>query len=324
MILMVDLLERCGPSLPALVISSRTACLLLSLTAGVAAAADLKGQDVPPLVTWEDINRPAPNHDARLFYGPDSLTFGDLRLPPAVERPPLVIVIHGGCWRAENDLVHASHLSAALRDAGIATWTLEYRRVGNPGGGWPGTFRDVIAGANYVLDLAQTYNLDTNRVVLLGHSAGGHLALWMAAHAARRGDETDFPAIRIPIKSVISLAGITDLETFSEGTAYCNASVPPLMGGSPQQVPERYRQASPVQMRGPAVPVLLVHGAKDPYVPIAQLERYREAARAFDQPPSVRVLEDAGHFDLIAPFSPIGRDVVRLIDSVLRSNRVPQ
>src|SRR5436190_1546962 len=99
-----------------------------------------------------------PPADARLRYGPEPLHFGDLRLPKGDGPHPVVVVLHGGFWRAAYGLEHIGHLCAALTGAGMATWSIEYRRIGNPGGGWPGTFQDVALAAKYVRELAPTYN----------------------------------------------------------------------------------------------------------------------------------------------------------------------
>src|SRR5437879_4138257 len=115
-----------------------------------------------------DIPAPA---DFRLRYGADANQFGDLRIPKGKPPHPAVMMIHGGFWRAKYDLTHAGHLCAALAKAGVATWNLEYRRVGNPGGGWPGTFADVLSGYRYLTELAAKYKLDLARSVLMGHSA---------------------------------------------------------------------------------------------------------------------------------------------------------
>jgi acetyl esterase/lipase len=172
-------------------------------------------------VTWEEIsNLPAPPADRRISYGSDPLNFGDLRLPRGPGPHPEAVVVHGGCWRSENDLRHASHLSAALTRAGVATWTIEYRRVGDEGGGWPGTFQDVARGADYVRALARRFPLDLSRVILVGHSAGGQLALWLAARRNLPRRSPLFSADPIRVRGVVSLAGVTDLRGFGVGAAY--------------------------------------------------------------------------------------------------------
>src|SRR5438132_9320670 len=117
----------------------------------------------------------------RIAYGPDRFQFGDLRLPSGSGPRPVAIVIHGGFWREKYDLEYIVPVCEALTAAGVVTWNLEYRRIGNAGGGWPGTFEDVAAGADHLHSLAHEFNLDLNRVIAIGHSAGGHLAFWLAS-----------------------------------------------------------------------------------------------------------------------------------------------
>lgn len=241
--------------------------------------------------------------------------FGDLRLPRGPGRHPVFMVIHGGCWSAEFDLVHVSHLGEALRGMGFAVWTPEYRRVGDPGGGWPGTFEDVVAGANHVAEIADDFRLDLERVFVLGHSAGGHLALWLADHANGPDDYLEMRPLGIRLRAVFSLAGITDLRTYGVGDGDCNRGVGALLGGTPGEVPRRYAAASPSERVRPGVPALLIHGAQDSIVPISQSESYVATAEAAGQRAGLHVLEAAGHFDLIAPFSPVWPEVADWIVS---------
>ena len=125
-------------------------------------------------------------------------------------------MIHGGFWRARYDLEHIGHLCQALAGAGVATWSVEYRRVGDRGGGWPGTFRDVERGARYLFEIASEYGIDPGRVIVLGHSAGGHLALWLAG--------------RLPLLAVVALAGIPDLRQ-AWGLRLSDRAVEGLLGG---------------------------------------------------------------------------------------------
>ena len=270
------------------------ACLLLPVSCAHAPP--------PAVITWNKIAAmPVPPADHRIAYGNDSLQFGELRLPDGPGAHPVVIVIHGGCWRAEYDVKHVGPLSAALTANGIATWTPEYRRIGNDGGGWPGTFEDVARGADFVRELASRYPLDLKRVVTLGHSAGGHLALWLAARKNLPRASVLYSADPLPVSGVVSLAGITDLRAYSAGAGYCNASAVLLMGGAPDSVSDRYAQASPIELLPLGVPVSLVHGSLDKVVPAEQSREFssRAAARG-DQVRFVNV-EGAGHFDLISP-----------------------
>ena len=289
--------------------------LILSATVGCAACAHPRSY---PLVSWEDVStRAMPPAAFRVAYGDDELQFGDLRLPDGTGPFPLAVVIHGGCWRAENDLTHISHLSAALARIGIATWTIEYRRIGDVGGGWTGTFEDVAAGTDYVRLLAQRFPVDVDRVALLGHSAGGHLALWLAGRQNIRAGDLLPSAGPLVLRGVVSLAGISDLRAFSVGSAYCNTSVPPLLGGTADEVPDRYRQASPIELLPLRVPQRLLHGALDPYVPVEQSRTFAAKARRLGDDVELTVIDRTGHFDLIAPWSPAWATVRQAMWSLL-------
>ncbi|MEO5618772.1 MAG: alpha/beta hydrolase [Candidatus Eisenbacteria bacterium] len=288
------------------------------LVTGIALWASCAHSPPPAVVTWKQIAAmPVPPADHRIAYGTDSLQFGELRLPAGAGPHPVAIVIHGGCWRSDYDLQHICNLSAALTRRGIATWTLEYRRIGNEGGGWPGTFKDVARGADHVRELAAEYPLDLSRVVTVGHSAGGHLALWLAARRNLAAGGALYTADPLRLRGVVSLSGITDLRVYGRDSTYCNASVPLLLGGSPEEVPDRYEQASPIEMLPLGVPVRLVHGTADKVVPIEQSHEFGRRASARGDDARYVAVEGAGHFDLIAPTSgawtAVEREVVELL-----------
>ena len=238
-------------------------------------------------------SRPA---DARLTYGSAPEQFGELRLPAGPGPHPVVVLIHGGCWRAEYDLLHLAPLATALVNDGWAVWAIEYRRVGSPGGGWPGTFQDVGAAIDHLRTLAQSQALDLSRIVAVGHSAGGHLALWSAARGSLpRDSPIASPDPLIP-HGVVALAGITDLTAYASPSG-CGSAVVPLLGGDAKAMGERYAQASPV-ITVPTVPLQLVVGTADAVVPRTQAEAL---TRVVGSRATVRLVEGAGHFDLIAP-----------------------
>jgi acetyl esterase/lipase len=226
---------------------------------------------------------PAPKPDARLAWGKLTSQFGDLRMPKGKGPFPVVICIHGGYWRAAYDLTYAGHMCAALTQAGYATWNLEYRRLGESGGGWPGTMDDVLAGAQYIPKLASKYNLDLNRVVATGHSAGGQLALWLAAQ-------------NIGLRGVTALAGVCDLRRAWE-LKLSDTVVEQLLGGTPKQVPKRYDTASPIERLPMKTPQRLVHGTADDIVPFEMSERFARQSRNG----KLIKLERAGHFQLVDP-----------------------
>jgi acetyl esterase/lipase len=164
-----------------------------------------------PILTVADyLQLPSIAATARYAYGPDPEQFGDLYLPDTGDNHPLIVLIHGGCWRAQYGLAQLGRFCETFAALGVAVWSLEYRRLGN-GGGWPHTFLDVAAGADYVRVLANQHALDLDRVVAVGHSAGGHLALWLAT---RHSLPTNSPLATpkpLPLRGVVALAGIPDL-----------------------------------------------------------------------------------------------------------------
>jgi dipeptidyl aminopeptidase/acylaminoacyl peptidase len=238
----------------------------------------------------EILTLPPPPYDRKIAYGPDPFHFGYLRLPKSKGPHPVVVVIHGGFWRAAFDLEHSGHLCQALTSAGMATWSLEYRRIGHPGGGWPGTCQDVLLGASQVASFAPQYGLDASRMLAIGHSAGGHLALWLASKMRLRG--------------VVSLAGVADLRRAYE-LKLSNTVVRDFMGGaSPDEAPDEYRKASPIEHLPLKIPVRLIHGDADDVVPIEISQRYEAAAlEAGGQSTKLVTLPGANHFPVIDPRS---------------------
>jgi acetyl esterase/lipase len=230
-----------------------------------------------------------PPADQRLHYGSDPNQFADLRRPTGKGPHPVAVFLHGGFWRAKYDLAHAGHVCAALTAAGIATWNLEYRRLGNAGGGWPGTFEDITNGFRFVSQIAKRFALALDRLLVMGHSAGGQLAFALAAHQ---------PSIR----RAVSLAGVLDLRRAWELHLSHDAAAE-FLGGSPQQVPEHYHEASPLELPLSHADQVLVHGAEDDIVPVSFSRTYFDIKTKRGEKVDLLEHPKAGHFDLIDPRS---------------------
>ena len=239
--------------------------------------------------------------DALLKYGDGEFQFGALHLPTGDGPHPVAVLLHGGCWLAKRSLDYILPMAAALADQGYAVWTPEYRRIGNPGGGWPGTFLDAGAAADHVRELANSYPLDLGRVVALGHSAGGHLALWLAGRPFIQESSPLWRAGSLPLAGVISLGGITDLADYHEVGNDCSKSVALLMGGLPVDLPDRYAAGNPAALLPSFTPTRLIHGSLDAIVPMAQPVGYARAACAANDDNRLVVITGGGHFDVVSP-----------------------
>jgi acetyl esterase/lipase len=222
-------------------------------------------------------------------YGAGPSQVGDLHTPSAAEGWPVAVVLHGGFWRERYDRTLMEPLCADLAAWGWAAWNLEYRRVGG-GGGWPSTFDDVAAGIDHLAALGAP--LDLTRVITVGHSAGGHLALW-AASRERPG---------VAVTGAVGQAAVTDLAAAAR-LGLSNGAAEALLGGPPDQVPERYAATSPAQRLPLGVPLLLVHGACDETVPVALSRDFQRAAAAAGDTCDLAIREHDGHFEHIDPAS---------------------
>jgi acetyl esterase/lipase len=237
----------------------------------------------------------------KIPYGADASQFGDLHLPSGQARLPVVVVVHGGYWGASYGKELGTPLAKALAAQGFAAWNIEYRRIGI-GGGWPGTFTDVAAAMDALSDKvndAAGGRLDLSRVVVLGHSAGGHIAAWLSArHRLTAGQVGASPKVR-PV-AYVAQAGVLDLVSGFD-KALGDGAVGRLMGGSPTEVAARYAVGSPYALLPYGIPGTLVHGLDDDVVPIEQSDHFAaQATRLGDKVTEVR-LPGVDHFMLIDP-----------------------
>jgi acetyl esterase/lipase len=230
-------------------------------------------------------------------YGPDASQVADLHLPAGAGPWPVAVVLHGGFWRDRYDRTLMDGLCADLARGGWAAWNLEYRRVGG-GGGWPATFDDVDAGIDHLATLPAP--LDLRRTVAIGHSAGGHLALW-AASREQAG---------VPLAAAVGQAAVSHLARASR-LGLSGGAADELLGGPPGRVPERYAAASPIERVPLRVPSLLVHGGRDDTVPASFSRDFHGAAiAAGDECELVERPED-GHFEHIDPATEAWATVTR-------------
>ena len=227
--------------------------------------------------------------DARVVYGPEPQQYGDLRVPNRDEPFPLALVLHGGYWQATYNLIHTGHMCEALRDAGIASWNVEYRRVGDPGGEWPAAAEDLELALAYVERLPFAHD---GRTVLVGHSAGGQLALW----AARR---TGLP--------VVALAPVSDVRDAVERRG-------PESAPGRFMVREHFADGSPVELLPLGARQIVVHGTADDSVPYEMSLRYVDAARGEAE---LVTLDDVGHFEPIDPQAPAFAETLAAVERLL-------
>ncbi|MBL8519373.1 MAG: alpha/beta hydrolase [Betaproteobacteria bacterium] len=257
------------------------------------------------LLSWKDIlQRPALKADHRVPYGPQPQHFGDLWLPSGAGPHPVVILVHGGCWLAEYPGVELTHfLADGLRRAGYAVWEIEYRRLGHPGAEYPGMFLDVADATDQLRKLAVPHALDLSRVVATGHSAGGHLALWLAARAQLPQGSPLTRAHPLPVHAVVGIAAITDIEVFATAGAHaCGADTVSRLVDVPKRGKAAYADTSPMTLIIP-VRQWLVQGRADRLVLPHLGHAYAEAKRKRGESIDVVDLPDAGHFELIAPWT---------------------
>ena len=214
-------------------------------------------------------------------------------MPSGAGPHPVAVVIHGGYWRARYDRSLMTDLCLDLAARGVAAWNLEYRRVGT-GGGWPETFLDVAAGVDHLAEIHAP--LDLSRVSSVGHSAGGQLALWVAA---RRGLPPDTPGAvpRVVVRAAVSQAGVVDLRLAAE--LQPSAEPTRALLGDPDEHGARYDLASPRERLPLGIPQLLLHGDRDDTVSMRIPTSYAEAARGLSDPAELRILTGVGHFEHI-------------------------
>lgn len=250
-------------------------------------------------------------------YGTEKLQFGELRLPEGKGPFPIAVIIHGGCWtKGFATLRNTSPIASALAKKGLATWNIEYRQLGDAGGGWPGSFLDWGAAVDHLRRLSERFPIDLKRVSVVGHSAGAHAALWTAAR--ERLMPKDELGVKDPlkVKSVFAIDGPADIASLVGPDAeICGKPVvAPFMGGTPAEKPDRYSQGSPAQLLPFSARQFLVAS-----VVLKPTEALEYAKKAGEKGNRIQVLYiDTGHFEVIAP----GRSEWTSIEGLILANTV--
>jgi acetyl esterase/lipase len=263
--------------------------------------------DAAPLSFGDLLARPHPAATQRIHYGDAPSQFADLWLPSGGGPYPVAVMIHGGCWRADlPGLDLMAYAAEDLRQHGMAVWNVEYRRIGEPGGGYPGSFEDIGQAFDRLPKLATADRIDLKNVIAVGHSAGGHLALWAAARPRLPKSSALYRDHPLPVKAVVSLAGILDLSLYrAQGPPACGGPrvIDLLVGAGSRSPWDMFTDTSPAEMLPIHVPQAVISGALDPIVPAALGHAY--AAKAIAAGDSVQqvTIADAAHFELIDPQS---------------------
>lgn len=280
----------------------------------VTAGGEARGSGADGLMAWPDLlERPRPQPTTTIAYGGDALQVVDLWLPEGGGPHPTVLMVHGGCWQsAIADRTIMSWIADDLRRRGIAVWNIDYRGVDRDGGGYPGTFLDVAAAAEALRIHAERHNLDLAPLVATGHSAGGHLALWLAARRRLPQGSQLRGQNPLPIHAVVSLGGLPDLE---------EAATPPGSGCGTEVVERisggRFEETSVPRLAPIGIHQVLVNGLQDRIIPVHYAEAYATKMRAAGDEVRVRMIDRIGHVELIAPESEAWAAAVEEIEAAL-------
>ena len=307
--------------------ATKALALLLSLAlAACAMTTDEPSQRNRPdgLMVWPDLlERPRPQPNATLSYGPAALQVADLWLPEGGGPHPVVLMVHGGCWQSEiADRRIMNWIADDLRRRGLAVWNIDYRGVDRPGGGYPGTFLDAAAAADALRANAGRYRLDLDRLVAIGHSAGGQLALWLAGRPRLPQGSPLRAADPLPIRTVISLGGLPDLEEAARppGSGCGTEVIARIAGEASAARPDPFADTSVPRLAPLGVEQVLINGRQDRIIPTAYAEGYAAPMRAAGDEVRVRMIDHTGHVELIAPETTAWAAAVEEIVKALRSH----
>ncbi|HEU0097835.1 MAG TPA: alpha/beta hydrolase [Allosphingosinicella sp.] len=318
---------------PALALALLAALAGCSVSQPPASPPQTRTTPPPELMKWPALlGRPRPEPDSTLAYGEDQMQKVDLWLPAGRGPHPTVLMVHGGCWQTEiADRRIMNWIADDLRKRGIAVWNIDYRGV-DRGGGYPGTFADAAAAADALRTHARRYRLDVSPLVAVGHSAGGHLALWLAARrsAAARASNPLVPrgspllsADPLRIDAVVSLGGLPDLELAATppGSGCGTEVIEKLVGPPTLSSRNVYADTSVPRLAPLGIRQVLINGLQDRIIPTAYAEDYAARMRAAGDKVKVRMIDRTGHVELIAPETEAWAATVEEIEAALGRKR---
>ena len=271
------------------------------------------------LMTWDDLTRrPRPRPDATVRYGADAVQKVDVWLPEGTGPFPTVLMVHGGCWQSSiADCSLMDWAAADLRASGYAVWNIDYRGVDRDGGGYPGTFLDAAQAADLLRAEAARFRCRPGRIVAVGHSAGGHLALWLAARATLPPGSPLAGGEPLRVDHVVALGGLPDLEATaaSPDNGCGTAVIDQLVGPASAVRRDRFADTSITRLLPIGVPQDLVAGREDRIIPYRLQQAYAAAARDAGDAVTLHTVPATGHVELIAPGSAAWDMTRRLIQA---------
>lgn len=251
----------------------------------------------------------------RFPYGEAASQFSELWRPSVAPPWSAVVMVHGGSWSSSTDRTLMTKVAKDLAQRGHAVWNIEYRRLGEAGGGWPGTFADVAAAIDDIASRPDDVPVDLDRLVVLGHSSGGQLALWAAARPTLAA-ETVGARPRVSPRSVVALAPVTDLVSCAE-QGNLEGTCEQVVGGPPDLNAGRYARTSPLELLPLGVPQRLFHGLIDTVVPIEQSRAYVAAGTAAGDDVNLTEQPDANHFTVLDPATQAWQQVRATVDQLV-------
>ena len=292
----------------------RTLAFIAALMLSTGVMADTPPPSTWTPLTWPDlVKRPRPKADATITYGPAAEQKVDVWVPKGKAPHKTVLMVHGGCWQTSiADRTLMDWIADDLRAHGYAVWNIDYRGVDRDGGGYPGTFQDAAAAADALRTHAKQFHLDPNHVVAVGHSAGGHLALWLAGRGKLPKDSPLASKASLKIAHVVSLGGLPDLEaTAASPDNGCGTEVIAKLVGNPPH----YADTSVPRLLPLGVPQDLVNGREDRIIPYRMATDYVAAAKAKGDTVALHTVPRTGHVELVAPYTAAWTQTRRLIDA---------